>query len=115
QAFDNQAADRVRDERRLVELEADIDIVGDHLLEIGDGRFDGVDDGERGGVRALGDGDVDGPLAVDVGVGGDEIGAVLDGADVAQVYRRAGGGADGRGEQLRKIAAQSGVGPGDAF
>ena len=115
QSLDNQAADGVRDERRLIEFEAHIDIVGDHLLEVRDCCFDGVDDGKRGGVGALGDGNVDGPLAVDVGVGGDEIGAVLDGADVAQEDGRAGDRADGGGEQLGKIAAQSRVGAGDAL
>ena len=93
QAFDHQAADGIADVGRLVEFQADVDVVGDGLLEVGDGGLDGVDDDERGGVGALGDGDVDGALAVDVGVGGDDVGAVLDGADVAQVD----GGAGRRG------------------
>ena len=39
QAFDNQAAQRVGDVRRLIELQAYVDIVGHDLLEIRDGGF----------------------------------------------------------------------------
>src|SRR5204863_2636695 len=78
-ALCHQAADRIRDVRRLVELEPDIHILGDGLFEIGYGRFDSIDDGERGGVGTLGDGNVYGALAVDVHVRGDEVGAVIDG------------------------------------
>ena len=44
QAFGDQAADGVGDVGRLVELQADVDVVGDDLLEIGDGGLHGVDD-----------------------------------------------------------------------
>ena len=99
----------------MVELQADVDIVGDDLAEIGKRGLDAGDDIQRGGVGALGDGDVDGAPAVHVSVGGHQVGAVLDGGDVAQVDGDAGDRADRRGEQLREIAAEGGVGAGDAL
>ena len=115
QAFEHQPANRIDHEGRLIELEAHIHVVRQHLLEIGDGRLDRVDDGQGGGVGALGDRDIDRPLAVDVRVGGDDIGAVLDGADIAQINGGAGDRADGRAQQLGEVAAQRGVGAGDAL
>ena len=100
QALEDQAADGVANVGRLVEFQADIDVVGYGFFEIGDGGFDGVDHREGGSVGALGDGDVDGAAAVDVGVGGDQVGAVFDGADVAQVDGGARVRADGRAREV---------------
>ena len=47
QTLHYQTADGIADIRRLVEFQADIDVVGDGLLEVGDGRLDGVDHRER--------------------------------------------------------------------
>ena len=104
----------LRDVRGLVEFQADVDVVGHALLEFGDRGLDGVDDRERGCVGALGDGDVDGALAVDVRIGGDDVGAVFDGADVAQIDGGSRHGPDRRAQQFGEIAAERGVGSGDA-
>ena len=114
QPFDHEAPDGIRHIGRLIELEPHIDVVGHDFLEIGNSRLHGIDDCQRRSVGALRHWDVDGALPVDVRIGGDDIGAVLDRADIAQVDRRAGSGPNGSTQQLGQIAAQSGVRPGDA-
>ena len=106
---------RVGDVGRLVEFEPHVNVVGYDLFEIGDGRFDAIDDGEGGGVGSFGDRDVDCATAVDVGVGGDQICSVLDGSDIAQIDRGSGDWPDGHTEQFSEIAAEGGVGAGDAL
>ena len=115
QAFGDQAAQGIGDVGRLIELQADVDVFGHGFFEVRDGGFHRVDHGESGGVGALGDRNVDGALAVHVRVGGDQVGAVFDGADVAQIDGSAGHGADGGAQQIRQVGAQRGVGARDAF
>ena len=61
------------DVRRLVELEADLDVVGQDGLHPGQVLLDVVDDRQRRGVGPLGDQDVDGASAVDQGVAGRDV------------------------------------------
>ena len=68
----------------MIELVADFHGIGDGGLEFREVGLHEVHDGERGGIGAFGDGDVDGAAAVREGVGGDEVGAILDGGDVAE-------------------------------
>src|SRR5262249_12788178 len=87
-ALGGQAAHGVGDSGRLVELEADLDVVGEDGLHAGQGGLDVVDDGERGGVGPLGDEDVDGASAVDQRRAGGDVAGVLDGRHVAEVDGR---------------------------
>ena len=87
-ALGHQAPNGVGDRGRLVELEADLDVVGEDRLHAGQGRLDVVDDRERGGVGPLGHEDVDGASAVDQGVAGGDVAGVLDGRHVAEVDGR---------------------------
>src|SRR5579883_1115265 len=66
-------------------------------------------------VEALGHRDVNGAAAVDVRVGGDDVAAVLDRANIAEINGRAGDGTDRSTEQFGQIAAESGIGAGDAL
>ena len=88
----------LRDVWRLIEFEAHIHVVGHRLLEVGDGCLHGIDHRERGCIGAFGDGNVDGAAAVDMRIGGDQVGAVFDGGDIAQID---GGPAPGRIGVLR--------------
>ena len=45
--FGDQTANRVGDVDRLIEFEPDIDVIRYGFLEVGQGGFDGVDDGHR--------------------------------------------------------------------
>ena len=62
---------------------------GTTFLKSGMRRLHCVDDGQRRCIGALRHRDVHRALAVHVRVGGHDIGAVLNGADVAQINRRA--------------------------
>src|SRR4029079_7154681 len=115
QPFHFEAADGVGDIRRLIELQAYIHVFGHHLLEVGDGGFDAFDYAQGGGVGACGDRDVDRTFSVDVGVCGDDVGAVLYRADVAQVNGGSGDRTDGRVEQFREVAAEGRAGARDTF
>src|SRR5262249_31155591 len=69
---------------RLVELEADDDVVGQGLLHPAQVLLDLVDHGQSRGVGALGDEHVHGAPPVDQGVACWNVGRVLDLADIAQ-------------------------------
>ena len=87
-ALGRQAPHGVGDGGRLVELEADLDVVGEDRLHLGQGFLDVPDDRERRGVGPLGHQDVDGPAAVDQRIAGGDVAGVLHGGHVAEVDRR---------------------------
>ena len=70
--FDRQRANGPRHVGRLVELEADVDIVGQHGLHFGQMPLDLVDDAQRRRVGPLGGQQVNRPPAVDQRVAGRE-------------------------------------------
>ena len=76
---------RPGDRRRLVQLEADLDVVGQDGLHARDGLLDVVHHRQRRGVGPLRDQDVDGAAAVGQRVAGGDVAGVVDGADVADV------------------------------
>ena len=105
-ALGRQAPHGVGDGGRLVELEADLDVVGEDRLHLGQGFLDVADDREGRGVGPLGHEDVDGAAAVDQGVAGGDVGGVLHRGHVAEVDRGVRAGADRDGLQLLDVADQ---------
>ena len=73
-ALGRQAPHGVGDGGRLVELEADLDVVGKDRLHLGQGLLDVPDDREGRGVGPLGHEDVDGAAAVDQCIAGGNVG-----------------------------------------
>ena len=105
-ALGDQAPNGVGDRGRLVELETDLDVVGQDRLHAGQGLLDVVDDRERGGVGPLGHEDVDGASAVDQGIARGDVAGVLHGRDVADVDGRVLPGADRDRLQLLDLSDQ---------
>ena len=86
-ALGRQAPHGVGDGGGLVELEADLDVVGEDRLHLGQGFLDVPDDRKGGGVGPLGHEDVDGAAAVDHCITGGDVGGVLHRGHVADVDR----------------------------
>ena len=105
-ALGRQAPHGVGDGGGLVELEADLDVVGEDRLHLGQGFLDVPDDRKGGGVGPLGHEDVDGPAAVDQCITGGDVGGVLHGGHVADVDRGVRADTDGDGLQLLDVADQ---------
>ena len=82
------APDRSRHVGRLVELVTDVDVRRQDGLHVGQGRLDRVDHAQGRGVGPLGHEDVHAAAAVDQGIAGRDVGAVLDISHVAEIDRR---------------------------
>ena len=54
-SFDHQVANRIGHVRRLVELQAHVDVLRNSVLELRNRGLDGIDHRQGGGIRALGD------------------------------------------------------------
>ena len=93
----------------MIELDADIDIVGADGFEGGDVFANAANDVERGRIGALGDLHVDGAFAVDMRVGGDDVRAVFYGGDIAEEGGGRFAGTEGGGEEVLQMAAEGGV------
>jgi hypothetical protein len=85
-AFLEQVVDRAVDHRRLVELVAHLEPLGEQLLELGDVLLHQVHHLERRGVATLGDGQVDRAASVRQCIRRDDIRRVLDRGDVAHEH-----------------------------
>ena len=86
--FEEEVMDGPLDDRALVHLVADLDVGRDGVLEGAEVAFDDLRHGQRRGVGALGDGDVDGATSVHEGVAGHGVRAVHDLRDVADEHGR---------------------------
>ena len=105
-SFVRQIADGIRHEGRLVELQAHVHVFRNCFLKRGDSRFHSLDNGQRRSVGALCDRNIDGALAIDVSVGGYQIGAILNRADVAKVNGCARFRTDRRAQQFGQVSAE---------
>src|SRR6266850_1141482 len=103
EALGDQSRDRALDVDRLVEGEIDVDVLGHDRAHLRQHRLQGIDHVERRSVGALGDRQVDGPPAVDEGDVVDDVGAVLDPRDVAQVDRRSRAGPQGDALEVGRL------------
>ena len=108
--FPHQSADGIGNIAGLIEGQLYIDIVRNDLLKTGDRVLHRLDDSKRGCVRPLRNRNVDGSTAIHVGVGRDNVGAVLDAADVAKVDVGSRLRMDRSIHQFREVWAEGGVG-----
>src|SRR5439155_2272126 len=95
QPFETDAPDGPGNIGRLVELEADADVLGDDSLHVRQLLLDPVDHRQGRGVGPLGDQDVDRALAVDQPIAGGDVGGIDRVGDVADVDGRVGAESDG--------------------
>ena len=89
-AFGRQTLDRVGHRGRLVEFEADANVVGEDRLHLRKGVLDVTDHGERGRVGSLGDEDIDGPAAINERITRGDIACIEYGRHIPNVNRRIG-------------------------
>src|ERR1051326_9348204 len=93
---------------RLIEFEADFYILRNDRLEAGDVGFHFIYDLERGGVRALGNGNKDRSTAVEERVSSQDVRAVFNKTDVPQKNCRARPSADRELVQAMNVCNQIG-------
>ena len=100
QPLDPERADAVANQRRLVELKADGDVLGDECLHPWQLGPHPVDDLNRRGVGSLRHGNVDRSLLVEEAIARQNVRAILDRSNIPDVDGRAAPGADRKGRQL---------------
>src|SRR4029079_14933267 len=100
QALLYESPKRICYKRRLIKLQADVNVVGQHLFEVRYRSLNRIDNGECRCVGALCDRNVNRSLAVDMRIGCNDVRTTVDSSDVSEVNRRSGNWSYGRAQQL---------------